>query len=86
MGNPLFGGRSRYGIKDVVNICKQARQNPSMLGNLLYQNGRIDQNQMNAMQGMSPQQMVQYMQQNGIMNQQFVQNGQQFSDPVKRMM
>lgn len=81
--NPLFG-RSGYGIGDVVRIFKQAKQNPAMLGDLLYQNGRIDQSQMQAMQGMNPQQMGQYMAQNGIMGQKFLQNGMEYTNPVKQ--
>ena len=80
--NPLFGGG--YGIGDVMRIYKQVKQNPSMLGNLLYQNGRIDQSQMEAMNGMNPQQMAQYLSQNGIMNQRFLQQGPQLTNPVKQ--
>ena len=82
--NPLFGGG--YGIGDVMRIYKQVKQNPSMLGNLLYQNGRIDQSQMEAMNGMNPQQMAQYLSQNGIMNQRFLQQGPQLTNPVKHSM
>ena len=82
--NPLFGGG--YGIGDVMRIYKQVKQNPSMLGNLLYQNGRIDQSQMEAMNGMNPQQMAQYLSQNGIMNQRFLQQGPQLTNPVKQSM
>ena len=66
--NPLFG-KGGYGIGDVMRLYKQAKQNPGMLGNLLYQNGRIDQKQMEAMNGMNPAQMGQYLSQNGIMGQ-----------------
>ena len=83
--NPLFG-RSGYGIGDVMRLYKQVKQNPSMLGNLLYQNGRIDQSQMEAMNGMNPQQMAQYLSQNGVMNQQFLQQGNQFTNPVRQSM
>ena len=79
--NPLFGGRN--GIGDVIRLYKQAKQNPAMVGDLLYQNGRIDQSQMEAMNGMTPQQMGQYMSQNGIMPQGFLQKGMQFTNPVK---
>ena len=82
--NPLLG--NGYGIGDVIRIFKQAKQNPSMVGNLLYQNGRIDQTQMQAMQGMSPQEMGRYMANNGIMNQRFLQQGQQYTDTVKHNM
>lgn len=83
--NPLFG-RSGYGIGDVMRLYKQAKQNPGMLGNLLYQNGRIDQKQMEAMNGMNPQQMAQYLSQHGVMNQQFLQQGNQFTNPVRQSM
>lgn len=82
--NPLFGGR--YGIGDVIRIYRQVKQNPSMLGNLLYQNGRIDQSQMQAMDGMKPEEMGRYLSQNGIMGQNFLQNGYQFASPVKQSM
>ena len=87
--NPLFsmlGNRSGYGMGDVIRLFKQAKQNPSIVGNLLYQNGRIDQNQLQAMNGMSPQEMGQYMSQNGIMGQQFLQNSSQFAGPIKQSM
>lgn len=83
--NPLFRG-SGYGIGDVIRLYKQAKQNPAMVSNLLYQNGRIDQNQMQAMNGMTPQQMGQYMANNGIMNQRFLSQGQQYTDTVKHNM
>lgn len=83
--NPLFG-KGGYGMGDVIRIFKQAKQNPGMLGNLLYQNGRIDQNQLQAMNGMNPEQMGAYLSQNGVMNQRFLQNGAQFANPVKQSM
>ena len=83
--NPLFG-KGGYGIGDVIRIYKQAKQNPGMLGNLLYQNGRIDQSQMQAMNGMNPAQMGQYLSQNGIMGQTFLQNGQNYANTVKQNM
>ena len=82
--NPLFG--NRYGIGDVVRLYKQAKQNPSMLNDLLVQNGRIDQSQVQAMNGMNPSQMGQYLSQNGIMGQNFLQNGSQYANTVKSSM
>ena len=85
--NPLFGmigNRNGYGIGDVIRLYRQAKQNPSMLGNLLYQNGRIDQSQLEAMNGMNPQQMGDYLRQNGVMPQSFLQKGSQFANPVKQ--
>lgn len=87
--NPLFGmlgNRSGYGMGDVIRLFKQAKQNPSIVGNLLYQNGRIDQNQLQAMNGMNPQQMGEYMSSQGIMSQNFLQNGSHFAGPVKQSM
>lgn len=83
--NPLFRmmGGSGYGIGDVIRLYKQAKQNPSVIGNLLYQNGRIDQNQLQAMNGMSPQEMGQYLANNGVMNQSFLQKGQNYANPVR---
>lgn len=83
--NPLFG-KGGYGIGDVIRIYRQAKQNPGMLGDLLYQNGRIDQAQMEAMNGMNPQQMAQYLSQNGVMNQRFLQQGDKITNPVKHSM
>lgn len=80
--NPLFK-MNGYGIGDVIRIYRQAKQNPSMLGNLLYQNGRIDQSQMQAMNGMSPQEMGRYMANNGIMGQGFLQKGSQYTNTVR---
>lgn len=83
--NPLFKmmGGNGYGIGDVIRLYRQAKQNPSILGNLLYQNGRIDQNQLQAMQGMNPQEMGQYLANNGVMNQNFLQQGQSYTSPVR---
>ena len=81
--NPLFG--NRYGIGDVLRLYKQAKQNPSMLGDLLVKNGRIDQTQMEAMNGMNPAQMGSYLSQNGIMSQNFLQNGGSYANSVKSM-
>ena len=80
--NPLFG--SMKGIGDVIQLYRKAKQDPSILGNLLYQNGRIDQSQMEAMKGMNPQQMGNYLASNGIMPQNFLQQGSQFANPVKQ--
>lgn len=83
--NPLFSMMgSRNGIGDVIRLYRQAKQNPSMLGDLLYKNGRISQEQLEAMNGMNPQQMGQYMASQGIMPQGFLQKGSQFANPVKQ--
>lgn len=83
--NPLFSMMgSRNGIGDVIRLYRQAKQNPSMLGELLYQNGRIDQSQMEAMKGMNPAQMGDYLRQNGVLSQSFLQKGNQFANPVKQ--
>lgn len=86
--NPLFQmiSGSGYGIGDVIRIYKQAKQNPSIVSNLLYQNGRIDQNQMQAMSGMTPQQMGKYMAQNNIMGQNFLQKGNEYTNPIRNNM
>lgn len=83
--NPLFQmmGGGGYGIFDVIRLYKQAKQNPSMLSSLLYQNGRIDQSQMEAMNGMTPQEMGRYMANNGIMGQGFLQKGGQCANTVR---
>lgn len=82
--NPLFG--NRYGIGDVIRLYRQAKQNPSMLNDLLVQNGRIDQSQVQAMNGMNPAQMGAYLSQNGIMGQNFLNNGAQYANTVKSSM
>lgn len=83
--NPLFQmmGGGGYGIFDVIRLYKQAKQNPSMLGNLLYQNGRIDQSQLEAMNGMSPQEMGRYMANNGIMGQGFLAKSGEYTNSVR---
>lgn len=74
-----------YGLGDVIRIYQQVRQNPAMLSQLLFQNGRIDQNQFQAIQGMNPQDMANYLSQNGIMGQGVQNNGQypNNSQPIK---
>ena len=74
-----------YGFSDVIRIYQQVKQNPSMLSQLLFQNGRIDQNQFQAIQGMNPQQMGSYLSSNGIMGQGFQNNGQQPTNPTQPM-
>jgi hypothetical protein len=78
----MLGGGG-YGIFDVIRLYKQAKQNPSMLGNLLYQNGRIDQSQLEAMNGMSPQEMGRYMANNGIMGQGFLAKSGEYTNSVR---
>ena len=75
-----------YGFGDVIRIYQQVKQNPAMLGQLLIQNGRIDQNQYQAIQGMNPQDMANYLSQNGIMGQGVQNNGQypNNSQPMKQ--
>ena len=87
--NPLFGrlmGGNGYGIGDVIRLYRRAKQDPSMLGNLLYQNGRIDQSQMEAIKDMRPDEVGKYLSQNGIMGQQFLSNGGQFATPIRQSM
>ena len=74
-----------YGIGDVMRLFMQVRQNPAMLSQILYQNGRIDQNQFQAIQGMNPQQMGNYLSQNGVMGQGFQNQGQQPNNPNQPM-
>lgn len=74
-----------YGIGDVMRLFMQVRQNPAMLSQILYQNGRIDQNQFQAIQGMNPQQMGNYLSQNGVMGQGFQTQGQQPNNPNQPM-
>ena len=84
--NPLFRGMmgGGYGIGDVIRLYHQAKQNPSMLGNLLLENGRIDQSQLQAMNGMNPAQMGNYLRQNNVMSQSFLQNGANGANAVKQ--
>lgn len=74
-----------YGFGDVIRIYQQVRQNPAMLSQLLYQNGRVNQNQYQAIQNMNPQDMANYLSQNGIMGQGFQNQGQQPNNPAKPM-
>ena len=74
-----------YGFGDVIRIYQQVRQNPAMLSQLLYQNGRVNQNQYQAIQNMNPQDMANYLSQNGIMGQGFQNQGQQSNNPAQPM-
>ena len=74
-----------YGFGDVIRIYQQVRQNPAMLSQLLYQNGRVNQNQYQAIQNMNPQDMANYLSQNGIMGQGFQNQGQQPNNPAQPM-
>ena len=58
-----------YGIGDVIRLYQQVKQNPAMLSQILLQNGRVNQNQYEAIQNMNPHEIANYLNQNGIMGQ-----------------
>lgn len=69
MSNSLYQELSnnaprRTGIMDQVNMIKN---DPSQLGQILFQKGKISQQQLSAIQGMNPSQIGQYLVRNGIL-------------------
>ena len=66
--NPLFN-KSFGNALNMVNQFKRLQKDPSQIGNLLLQNGRITNEQYNAISGMSPSQIGNYLMNNGVLNQ-----------------
>ena len=90
--NPLFGGMMPNmlgGMNNVGNFMqmiqqvRQARQNPNILGDMLLQNGKINQQQYEAIKQMNgnPQKIGEYLMQVGAMPQQQVQQACQTMVP-----
>ena len=77
-------------INPMMNIANQARQmqsDPSQLGKVLFDNGKIDQNTYNAIKGMnSPSQIGNYLMQNGILGQNQIQGMIPQANQIQQMM
>lgn len=82
--------RAMSGMSRFMDIAKQAQQmqnNPSGIGKLLFDNGRINQEQYNAIKDMnSPSQIGNYLLNNGILGQQQVNQMSQYVPQVQQMM
>ena len=52
---------------NILQMVSQIRQNPNQLSQLLYQKGKINQEQFSALQGKSPSEMGEYLLNNNIL-------------------
>lgn len=69
MMNPLMGGVGN--LMRIVNEVQQLKKNPSGIADFLKQQGKVNDEQYKAIQGMKdPSQIGQYLMQNGVMPQQ----------------
>lgn len=77
-------------MMQLANIANQARQmqsNPSQIGKMLFDNGRIDQNTYDAIKGMSsPSQIGNYLMQRGVLGQNQIQGMMPQVNQIQRMM
>lgn len=70
-------------MNNIIQTAMQIRNNPNQLGQMLYQSGKINQEQFSQIQGKSPSQIGQYLLDNNILpNNQF----QQLMSQVNGMM
>lgn len=87
MGNPLFNkfggnpipGNSGNGFGNILSQFRMLQNDPGKILDILYQNGKISQQQYNELQPVrnNPQQIVNYLSQNG--------NENQFSEIMKQL-
>lgn len=77
-------------MQNFINIASQARQlqaNPSQIGQVLFNSGKIDQNTFDAIKNMgSPAQIGNYLLSNGILGQQQVNQLSQMVPQVQQFM
>ena len=76
-------------MNNILQMAQQMRQNPSQITQMLYQNGKINKEQFEQMQGLnSPQEIGQFLLNNNILPsnqfQQLQQQAQAFSGFFKR--
>ncbi len=84
--NPLFGGLGN--IMQTVNAIQQVRQNPSQLGQILYDHNKINQTQLEEINrlGGNPQQIGNYLINNNIMTQQQAQQMYQSTPQIQSVL
>lgn len=73
-------------LMDIANKATELQRNPSKMADVLLERGAIDQKSYEAMKGMSPSQIGQYMMQNGMIGQQQAQAAYQNVPHVQNMM
>ena len=56
-------------MNNILQTALQIKNNPNQLGQILYQSGKINQEQFNAIQGKGPADIGQYLLNNNIMSQ-----------------
>lgn len=84
--NPFKTMNNMSRFMDIANKAKQLQGNPSGIGKLLLDNGRINQDQYNAIKDMqSPSQIGNYLMNNGILGQQQVNQMSQIVPQVQQM-
>ena len=72
MGNPLMNGTPMAQMFQTINTIKQLRQNPSGLGQFLYEHNKIDAQQLEEINKMggNPEQIGMYLINQNAMSQQ----------------
>jgi len=81
--NP-FQGPVKNPLQGMMNFADRIRtvmQNPSSIADVMLEQGKIDKNTYNAVKGMNPQQIGQYMMQNGLIDPQRAQQAYQTEVP-----
>ena len=86
-GNPFRAMNRVQNLMDMANQAKQFQKNPSKIGKVLFDNGRISQEQYDAIKDMnSPSQIGNYLMNNGVLNQQQLTHMSQFVPQVQQAM
>ena len=65
--NPFQMMGNFQGAMDMIGKIRSVMQNPASLADVMMERGAIDRNTYNAVKGMGPQQVGQYMMNNGLM-------------------
>ena len=86
-GNPFKAMNSMSRMMDVVKQARQAQNDPSMIGKLLLDNGRISKEQYKEIKNMnSPSQIGNYLMNSGVLNQQQINQMYQYVPQVQQAM
>lgn len=86
-GNPFKVQNQMQRMMDLAKQAKALSQNPSGICEMLLNNGRINQDQYNAIKDMkSPSEIGNYLMNNGVLNQQQVNQMYQYVPQVQQAM
>lgn len=84
--NPFQMMGNMQGAMDMIGKMRAVMQNPASLADVMLERGSIDQNTYNAIKGMGPRQMGQYMMNNGLISGQQAQNLYNQVPGIQRML